>query len=157
VIPHGEWGSTTRRCTENTLTRIAVFLQDGCRRCGVDTVRVLIVDDQEPFRRAAAAVVEATDGFSFVGAAEDGEAAVEAVLVHRPDLVLVDVNMPGVDGLEATRRIRKLDPAPVVVLVSTYELSDLGEEALGCGASGYVAKSDLDSDCLCSVWDGVGR
>lgn len=123
----------------------------------MNTVRVLIVDDQEPFRRAAAAVVGATDGFSFVGAAEDGQAALEAVLKHLPDLVLVDVNMPGMDGVEVSRRIRRLDSPPMVVLVSTYELGDVGEEALHCGASAYVAKSDLDSDCLRSIWQRLAR
>ncbi|MGH2766519.1 MAG: response regulator transcription factor, partial [Actinomycetota bacterium] len=69
------------------------------------TVRVLIVDDQEPFRQAARAVVELTDGFEVAGEAETGEAAVDAARGLGPDLVLMDVNLPGIDGLEATRRI----------------------------------------------------
>ena len=69
------------------------------------TVRVLIVDDQEPFRQAARAVVELTDGFEVAGEAETGEDAVDRARELEPDLVLMDVNLPGIDGLEATRRI----------------------------------------------------
>lgn len=119
------------------------------------SVRVLVVDDHEPFRRAAAAIIGATDGFTVVGEVGDGEAALAAAERLRPDLVLMDVNLPGMDGLEATRGVRRLDPSPVVVLLSTYELSDLGDEALRCGSSGYIPKSELDPDRLRLVWASV--
>jgi DNA-binding NarL/FixJ family response regulator len=115
----------------------------------------MVVDDQEPFRRAAAAVVAATDGFVLVASAGDGEESLVAAAEHHPDLVLMDVTMPGLDGLEATRRLRKLDPAPLVVLVSTYELSDIGGDALGCGAGAYVSKAELDSARLRGLWNDV--
>ena len=69
------------------------------------TVRVLIVDDQEPFRMAARMVVEATDGFDVVGEAETGEDSVSMAAELTPDLVLMDVNLPGINGLDATRQI----------------------------------------------------
>ena len=119
-------------------------------------VRVLIVDDQEPFRRAAAAVVASTAGFSVVGTAVDGEESLTAVDERRPDLVLMDVNLPGIDGLEATRRIRSRPDPPVVVLLSTYDASEIGQETLTCGAHAYLAKAELDSDRLRKVWDSVG-
>lgn len=116
-------------------------------------VRVMVVDDQEPFRRAAAAVVAVTEGFVLVASASGGQESLVAAEEHRPDLVLMDVTMPGLDGLEATRRIRRLDPPPSVVLVSTYELPDLEDDVLGCGAGAYVPKADLDSARLRKVWD----
>ena len=115
-------------------------------------VRVVVVDDQEPFRRAAAAVLHASEGFELVGYAADGEESLTAVLRHHPDLVLMDVHLPGIDGLEATRRIKALDGSPVVVLVSTYELGELGEDPLACGASAYVPKADFDPVRLRQLW-----
>src|SRR5437588_10981043 len=86
-----------------------------------EMVRVLIVDDQEPFRLAARMVVEATDGFEVVGEAETGEASVQMAATLEPDLVLMDVNLPGIDGLEATRRILDEATRVVILLLSTYE------------------------------------
>jgi DNA-binding NarL/FixJ family response regulator len=118
-------------------------------------VRVVVVDDQEDFRRAANAVVDATEGFVMVGEAVDGDEAMTTVARHQPDLVLMDVNLLGVDGLEATRRIRALAESPAVVLLSTYELAELGPEALACGAHGYIPKADFDSAHLRQVWSAA--
>jgi DNA-binding NarL/FixJ family response regulator len=94
------------------------------------TVRVLIVDDQEPFRLAARMVVDATDGFEVVGEAETGEASVEMARELRPDLVLMDVNLPGINGLDATRQILSDQADSVVVLLlSTYEEEEYAPRA----------------------------
>src|SRR3954465_9718875 len=85
------------------------------------TVHVVVVDDQAPFRQAMAAVVGATDGFAVVGEAVSGEDSVTACSELRPDLVLMDVNLGGIDGVEATRRLRALPSPPVVLLLSTYD------------------------------------
>src|SRR3712207_9430191 len=74
------------------------------------SVRVLVVDDQEPFRLAAAAVVAAADGFELVGSTDTGEASLAAVEELQPDLVLMDIHLPGIDGPESTRRIRARRP-----------------------------------------------
>src|SRR5204863_9824176 len=97
------------------------------------TVKVLIVDDQEPFRQAARMVVDVTDGFEVVGEAETGEAGVAAALELRPDLVLMDVNLPGIEGPEATRRILGDAPSVVVFLVSTYDPAEYEPKAAECG------------------------
>ena len=118
-------------------------------------VRVLIVDDQEPYRRAMAAVVDETDGFVVVGSATSGEESLTVARDLRPDLVLMDVNLPGIDGIEATRQLRSGPNAPIVLLLSTYDEDDF--EAHGCGAAAYVAKAALGPDRLSSAWsDAVG-
>ncbi len=118
----------------------------------METVRVVIVDDQEPFRRAGAAVIEAMDDFELVGVAETGEDSVELARALTPDLVLMDVNLPGMNGLEAARLLRRIDPAPVVVLLSTYDQSDYGDETHDCGAAAYLSKSAFEPDLLRRVW-----
>jgi DNA-binding NarL/FixJ family response regulator len=117
------------------------------------TVRVLIVDDQEPFRMAARLVVEATDGFDVVGEAETGEESVEIARDLTPDLVLMDVNLPGINGLEATRRIIGDRDAPVVVLLlSTYEEDEYAPRAAECGASAYIPKAAFGPERLEAAW-----
>ena len=115
-------------------------------------VRVLIVDDQAPFRRAMAAVVEQTDGFVVVAQASSGEESLEAALAHGPDLVLMDVNLPGIDGLEATRRLRAAAQPPVVLLLSTYDEADGEMFVAESGAAGYVTKSAFGPDRLSNAW-----
>jgi DNA-binding NarL/FixJ family response regulator len=120
------------------------------------TVRVLIVDDQEPFRAAARAVVEIADGFEVVGEAETGEQSVERARELSPDLVLMDVNLPGIDGLEATRRILGESEGGVVVLmVSTYEADEYAPRAAEVGAADYIPKSDFDPDRLEAAWEAA--
>jgi DNA-binding NarL/FixJ family response regulator len=115
--------------------------------------RVLIVDDQEPFRLAARAVVEMTDGFEVAGDAETGEAAIEAARDLRPDLVLMDVNLPGIDGIEATQRIlEESEGRTVVLMVSTYETDEYEPRAAEAGAAAYIPKSEFDPDRLESAW-----
>ena len=115
------------------------------------SVRVLVVDDQEPFRLAAAAVVAAADGFELVGSTDTGEASVAAVEELQPDLVLMDIHLPGIDGPESTRRIRGRRPAVRVLLVSS---SDRYADPEECGAMGYLAKQRLSPDQLRAVWGG---
>ncbi len=119
---------------------------------GEEPVRVLVVDDQVPFRLAARMVLRQADGFEHVGDAETGEDAVEAVSAHRPDLVLMDINMPGINGIEATRRIMAVAPTTVVFLCSTYQLSDLPSDAIVSGARAYVNKEDLGPALLARLW-----
>ena len=113
---------------------------------------MLIVDDQAPFRRAARAVIGATPGFDVIGDAETGEAAVEMVDELKPGLVLMDINMPGISGIEATRRITGAHPDVVVMLVSTYQEADLPADARDCGAAAYVNKEELGPKLVQDLW-----
>jgi DNA-binding NarL/FixJ family response regulator len=117
-------------------------------------VRVLIVDDQEPFRMAARLVVEATDGFEVAGEADSGEQSVELAEELKPDLVLMDVNLPGINGLDATRQILDGgdDEPPVVLLLSTYEEAEYAPRAAECGAAAYIPKAVFGPDRLESAW-----
>ena len=122
------------------------------------SVRVLIVDDQAPFREAARAVVELTDGFEVAGEAETGEDAVDRARELVPDLVLMDVNLPGINGLEATRRILSGSAGRVVVLmVSTYEADEYAPRAAEAGAAGYIPKSEFEPDRLAAAWARAGE
>jgi DNA-binding NarL/FixJ family response regulator len=116
------------------------------------TVRVLIVDDQEPFRLAARMVVEATEGFEVVGESETGEDSVEAARDLDPDLVLMDVNLPGMNGLDATRAILGGSNRVVILLLSTYEEEEYGPRAAECGAAAYIPKSEFGPDRLTEAW-----
>ena len=117
-------------------------------------IRVLIVDDQAPFRTAARFVVEATDGFEVVGEAETGEDGVALAAELQPDLVLMDVKLPGIDGLEATRRIRDLSGGTVtVLLLSTYETEDYDSRAVEVGAAAFIPKSEFGPDRLAAAWE----
>jgi two-component system invasion response regulator UvrY len=120
-------------------------------------VPVLIVDDQAPFRRAARAVLAATPGFDPVGEAESGEQALDLVESLAPALVLMDINMPGIDGIESTRRIVGDHPDTVVFLLSTYRADDLPEGAKSCGAAGYIHKEEFGSAVLQDLWDRHGH
>jgi DNA-binding NarL/FixJ family response regulator len=113
-------------------------------------VGVLVVDDQDPFRRAMSVVVDSTEGFAVVGAVASGEESVAAATELRPDLVLMDINLPGIDGIEAARQISRLPGAPLVVLLSTYDEDDF--DLSGCGAAAYIAKSAFSRARLLQVW-----
>jgi DNA-binding NarL/FixJ family response regulator len=118
-------------------------------------VRVLIVDDQEPFRMAARMVVEATDGFEVAGESESGEDSVEKARELDPDLVLMDVNLPGINGLDATRQILSGSDHVVVLLVSTYEADEYAPRAAECGAAAYIPKAELDPVRLAEAWEAA--
>jgi DNA-binding NarL/FixJ family response regulator len=121
-------------------------------------VRVLIVDDQEPFRAVARTVVELTDGFEVIGESENGEDSVTTAHALRPDLVLMDVNLPGISGLEATRQILAdhVDDKPVVVLVlSTYEAAEYGPQAEEVGAASFIPKSEFSPERLVDAWSAA--
>src|SRR4051812_15963677 len=113
----------------------------------VKTVQVLIVDDQAAFRRAAARVLARLPDFVLIGESDSGEASVEAARELQPDLVLMDIHLPGIDGPEATRRIlahvEQREAPPVVFLLSTYEAADYAVETLACGAAAYLPKAEF--------------
>jgi two-component system, NarL family, invasion response regulator UvrY len=119
-------------------------------------VRAMIVDDQAPFRVAARAVLARVDGVDLVGEATSGEEAVALAGELRPDLVLMDINMGVMDGIEATRAITSAYPKTFVVLVSTYTAADLPPTARQCGAAAYVNKDELSPRVIRRLWTDGG-
>jgi len=115
-------------------------------------VKVLIVDDQKAFRVAAHEVVTVTQGFEVVGEAETGEVSILAARRLHPDLVLMDVNLPGIDGLEASRRITAEHSEVVVLLLSTYDPEDFAPRIARSGASAFIAKAVFGPDTLVDAW-----
>ena len=119
-------------------------------------VRVLVVDDQAPFRGAAKRVVGMTPGFEVVGEAMSGEEAVEMAASLQPDLVLMDINLPGINGIEAVRRIQAARPEVLAFLLSTYAQSDLPDDAKTCGAVAYIHKEQFMPELLAKLWETRG-
>ncbi|MFJ6900699.1 response regulator [Streptomyces hokutonensis] len=121
-----------------------------------DEIRVLIVDDQQLFREGVQVIIEAQEGMTVVGSAADGSAAVRMVDERRPDVVLMDIRMPQMDGVEATRQIflperstSRVTPVRVVVL-TTFNLDDRAATAIRYGASGFLLK-DTTPQQLCNA------
>lgn len=121
-----------------------------------DLVPVLVVDDQAPFRDAARAVIARVRNFELVGEATSGEQAVELADSLRPALILMDINMGVMDGLEATRIINAAHPDTMVILVSTYTEDEMPAAARTCGASAYVNKDELSPRIVRALWEAGG-
>ncbi|KWX57060.1 response regulator [Mycobacterium sp. NAZ190054] len=115
-------------------------------------VRVWVVDDQASFRMASAATLEATDGFVLAGQSATGESALERLSDADADLVLMDIHMPGIGGIEAARQLRARHPHMIVVLMSTYDADELPATATDCGATTYLHKQRLCPEVLTDIW-----
>jgi two-component system, NarL family, invasion response regulator UvrY len=122
-----------------------------------EEVPVWVVDDQISFRRAAAATLAATTHFVMVGECDTGEAAIELTRDAGRGLVLMDICMPGIGGIEASRRIHATQPDLTVLLMSTYDIADLPDTAVHCGAAGYLHKERLSPDLLSKIWHQTSR
>ena len=115
-------------------------------------VRVLAVDDHPPFLALLRDVVRATSRLVLVGEAESGERAVEAAHELHPDIVLIDVRMPGLGGIEATKRIKASRPATLVVVISTTHPDELPRDIEDSGADAVLWKSELQPKLLDEIW-----
>jgi two-component system, NarL family, invasion response regulator UvrY len=120
------------------------------------TVTVLAVDDQPIFLSAAHQLIADTPGFEQVGEATSGPEAVDMAAALHPDLVLLDVRMPGMDGIETAQRIVALDARAIVVLVSLEETPELPTSLASVGAAAYLRKQDLSTRALQEIWTAHG-
>jgi DNA-binding NarL/FixJ family response regulator len=120
-------------------------------------VEVLTVDDQEVFRAVARDVIDATPGFEPAGEAASGPEALELIAECGAGLALVDVRMPGMDGVETARGLRAADPELVVVLISAEGAPDLPSSVSACGAAAVVRKQEFCPTLLKQLWAAHGR
>jgi DNA-binding NarL/FixJ family response regulator len=114
-------------------------------------IKVMLVDDHASFRATARWLLE-TEGFEVVAEAASGESALDLVVGAEPELVLLDIGLPGIDGFQVAIAIRALFPLARIVLTSSRELCDLGSDrVLACGAAGFVHKADLSRAALTAI------
>jgi DNA-binding NarL/FixJ family response regulator len=111
---------------------------------------VLIVDDHPSFRAGARRMLEAS-GYAVVGEAADGEAALDAVRELDPDLVLLDVQLPGIDGFEVAARLERAGATPTIVLTSSRDRADFGDALAESPARGFIAKGELSGAALAEL------
>ena len=114
-------------------------------------IEVLLVDDQQAVRRGLRMWLEIEPDVSVVGEAADGEAAVSLAEKLHPDVVLMDVKMPGVDGIEATGKLQAVDPCIAVVILSLYDDTDTRVRARNAGAAAFIAKHRMKSELLVTI------
>ena len=115
------------------------------------SVRVLLVDDFEPFRNLVSMMLRSTRSFEIVGEAADGLSAVQSAEELRPDLVLLDMDLPGIHGIEVARHIRRVSPGSKILFVSAGMFPDQAQAALNTGASGYVVKFEVARELLIAI------
>jgi DNA-binding NarL/FixJ family response regulator len=118
---------------------------------GTATIRVLLADDQALLRMGFRMVLDGEDGIEVVGEAADGASAVQMVGALRPDVVLMDVRMPGMNGLEATERIVAEHPASRVLILTTFDVDEYAFEGLRAGASGFLLKDTRPADLVQAI------
>jgi DNA-binding NarL/FixJ family response regulator len=114
-------------------------------------VRILVVDDHSVVRHGLRVLLGAHPEWEIVGEAADGIEAVEKADLLKPDVILLDISMPRMDGLEACRRIRKSVPKSEILIVTQHDSPQMMREALGAGARGYVVKSNVARDLPAAV------
>lgn len=115
------------------------------------TVRVLVVDDFEPWRRFVSVMLRTKPGLAIVGEASDGSEAFQKAVELEPDLILMDIGLPTVNGLDTVRRIRDFVPEAKIILLSDESSFDVVQKAMDLGASAYVLKTSAAADLLTTV------
>jgi DNA-binding NarL/FixJ family response regulator len=116
-----------------------------------EPIRVLVVDDDALVRAGLSMLLTGADDIQIVGEATDGSQVAQAVAEHRPDVVLMDIRMPGMDGLAATELLRTRDDAPEVIVLTTFEADDYVLRALRAGASGFLVKDTPPAEIVRGV------
>jgi len=122
----------------------------------MNTIRILIADDHEVVRRGVRALLEGRPGFEVCAEALDGRDAVDKARKSLPDVVILDIGMPGLNGLDAARQIRKVSPSSEVLILTMHESEQVVREVIAAGARGYMLKSDAARDLVTAI-EALGR
>ncbi len=122
-----------------------------CSRGGARVFRILIADDHDIARRGVRALLENHPGWQVCGEAKDGRETVEMVAATKPDLILLDIGMPNLNGLEATRQILATAPDSLILILTMHDTDQMVREVLRAGARGFLFKSDAGSDLVAAV------
>jgi two-component system nitrate/nitrite response regulator NarL len=126
------------------------FRLDG-NYMATSSLRVLVVDDFEAFRRVVASILQKQPGLQIICEVSDGLEAVQRAEELQPDLILLDIGLPSLSGIEAARQIRKLAPESKIIFLTQESSPDVVQEVLGLGTCGYVVKTRAESDLLAAV------
>ena len=129
----------------------AITLESAGRDMGAPSIRVLVVEDFEPWLRFISSELQKLSNLQAIGEVSDGQEAVQQAQELQPDLILLDIGLPTINGIEAARRIREVSPASKILFVSENRSPEIAEQALNTGAGGYVLKSDAASDLLPAI------
>src|SRR5882762_6402903 len=158
-------GSASQACTSEWRSSAASLILNPAAvvlRCarryrqmtkGMRSLRILVADDHELVRRGIRGLLRARRGWTVVGEAVNGQEAVEKANRLKPDVAILDISMPDLDGLQATRRIREAAPTTEVVVLTMHESDQMVRRVLEAGARGYVLKSDLATHLVNAVKD----
>lgn len=111
-------------------------------------IRVLLANDQVSFRQKLQKIVQANPQCSVIADAKNGQEAIELVKQHRPDVVLMDIVMPGLSGIEATRRIKEIAPQTKIIAITAYNNAEFPKQSIEAGADLFIKKEELDSTTL---------
>jgi DNA-binding NarL/FixJ family response regulator len=114
-------------------------------------IRILLVDDFEPWRRCLCSMIQKTPELKIICEVSDGPAAIQKANELKPDLILLDIGLPELNGIEAARRIRQLSPSSKILFLTTDNSQDVVQAALSTGAEGYVHKARARKDLLCAI------
>ena len=121
------------------------------KACEMAPIRVLLVDDHEVARRGIRSVLSSDANLDVVGETADGEEAVKKAKELHPTIVLLDISLPGISGIQAARQIRAVSPDSRIIFLSQHDSVSIAKDALSAGAQGYVVKSDAGLDLLTAI------